>query len=290
MLLSTEVDPEKVVEEANKLIRTLEGFLPSVLTFFVNVIIAILILIVGKFIIKFILKIMNRCLAKSKVEVSVQKFLDSLVKASLYVILIIVMCGQVGVQTSSFIAVLGSAGLTLGLALQGSLSNFAGGVLILILKPFKIGDYIADGVSGKEGTVNRIDLFYTYIDTLDNKKLIIPNGALSNSNIVNYTANQERMLDLSVGISYSSSIEDAKNALKEVIDAEDRILKNKDITIFVRALEDSQVTMGIRAWTKTSDYWPVYFKITEENKKALDRAGVEIPYNQMSVHIVEDKN
>ena len=166
----------EAVESANRFIETMEGYIPKLIAFGINVLIAILIFVVGKFIIKFILKIFNRFMDRAGVEISVKKFLDSLLKAALYVILIVIICGQVGIQTTSFVALLTSVGVTIGLALQGSFSNFAGGVLILLLKPFKVGDYIVDGSSGKEGTVQRIDLFYTIIITVDNKQITIPNG------------------------------------------------------------------------------------------------------------------
>ena len=184
---------------------------------------------------------------------------------------------------------IGSAGLALGLALQGSLSNFAGGVLILVLKPFKVGDYIVDGSSGKEGTVRRIDLFYTYLNTADNKKLIIPNGSLANTHIINSSSNDTRRVDFEIGISYSADIDIAKRVITETAKAEEKILKNEEVFVFIKELAASQVTVGVRVWVRTEDYWTVYFALNEAFKKALDRENIEIPFNQLSVHIEEKK-
>lgn len=290
MLFDASAGAEEVIKEANKLIEAIESFLPKVLQFAINVIVALLILFVGKIIIKCILRFVDRCLKRANVEISVQKFLNSLVKAVLYVVLGVIICGQVGIETTSFIAVLGSAGLTLGLALQGSLSNFAGGVLILILKPFKVGDYIHDGSCGKEGTVRKIDLFYTYLDTTDNKKLIIPNGNLANTHIVNSSANDKRRVDFELGISYDSDIDVAKSVINETINKEELVLKEDEIFIFIKELAASQVTVGVRVWSLNKDYWTVYFNLNEAFKKAFDAAGIEIPFNQLSVHIEDNSS
>lgn len=286
--ISTSIEGEKVIEEANKLVETVEGFIPTIIDFAINVVIAIIIFFVGKLVIKFAIKVLNKFCTKANVEISVQKFLDSLVRVLLYMVLIAIICGQIGIETTSFIAVLGSAGLALGLALQGSLSNFAGGVLILILKPFKVGDYILDGSCGKEGTVRRIDLFYTYLDTVDNKKLIIPNGNLANTHIVNASTNEKRRVDFDLGISYAADIDTAKKVILDTINSEEKFLKDEEIFIFIKELAASQVTVGVRIWAYNSDYWTVYFNLNEKFKKALDKAGIEIPFNQLSVHIEKE--
>lgn len=207
----------------------------------------------------------------------------------MYIILIVIICGQVGIETTSIVAVISSAGLALGLAIQGSLSNLAGGVLILALKPFKVGDYIHDGSCGNEGTVNKIDLFYTYLNTVDNKKLVIPNGSLANTYIVNASANEKRRVDFELGISYTSDIDQAKKVILETIDNEKLVLKQEEIFVFIKELAASQVTVGVRVWALNADYWTVYFNLNEAFKKAFDQAGIEIPFNQLSVHIEESK-
>ena len=289
MLINAASNTEEVIDKANKLIQSIENLIPSVVQFALNMIVAIIIFIVGKIVIKIVLKILNKFFERAKVEISVQKFLNSLTKAVLYVVLVMIICGQIGIETSSLIAVIGSAGLALGLALQGSLSNFAGGVLILVLKPFKVGDYIVDGSSGKEGTVRRIDLFYTYLNTADNKKLIIPNGSLANTHIINSSSNDTRRVDFEIGISYSADIDIAKRVITETAKAEEKILKNEEVFVFIKELAASQVPVGVRVWVRTEDYWTVYFALNEAFKKALDRENIEIPFNQLSVHIEEKK-
>ena len=289
MLINAASNTEEVIYKANKLIQSIENLIPSVVQFALNMLVAIIIFIVGKIVIKIVLKILNKFFQRAKVEISVQKFLNSLTKAVLYVVLVMIICGQIGIETSSLIAVIGSAGLALGLALQGSLSNFAGGVLILVLKPFKVGDYIVDGSSGKEGTVRRIDLFYTYLNTGDNKKLIIPNGSLANTHIINSSSNDTRRVDFEIGISYSADIDIAKRVITETAKAEEKILKNEEVFVFIKELAASQVTVGVRVWVRTEDYWTVYFNLNEAFKKALDRENIEIPFNQLSVHIEEKK-
>jgi small conductance mechanosensitive channel len=197
----------------------------------------------------------------------------------MYFVLIIMICNQIGIQTTSFIALLSTAGLTIGLALQGSFSNFAGGVLILLC------DYIVDGSSGKEGTVQRIDLFYTMLVTVDNKLITIPNGNLSNSHITNASAFDKRRVDLKVGISYDSDVEKAKAIVRSVGENEEKRLLDEELTVFIQELAASEVTIGLRVWVKTEDYWDAYFRMNEQLKKSLDTEGIEIPYNQLDVHI-----
>ena len=275
----------EAVESANRFIETMEGYIPKLIAFGINVLIAILIFVVGKFIIKFILKIFNRFMDRAGVEISVKKFLDSLLKAALNVILIVIICGQVGIQTTSFVALLTSVGVTIGLALQGSFSNFAGGVLILLLKPFKVGDYIVDGSSGKEGTVQRIDLFYTIIITVDNKQITIPNGNLSNTHITNASAFDTRRVDIKIGVSYDSDVEQARKLIQKIGQDEQARLPEKEAEAYILELAASEVTMVLRVWVKTEDYWGAYFRLNEQLKKTLDNAGIEMPYNQLDVHI-----
>ena len=262
---------------------------PSLLGFLVQVIVAIIVLLIGSRIIKFLLKLIKKSLDRSKVEAGVVTFLCSLVKYSLYFVLAMIILAQFGVTTSSVVAVLGSAGLTLGLALQGSLSNFAGGVLILLLKPFVVGDYIIDGATGQEGTVSSITIFYTKLLTIDNRLILIPNGTLSNSSITNVTHMETRRIDLLIGVSYEANLAKTKQVLSDVVQCEEKILPGEPVEIYVSELADSSVQMGVRAWVKTEDYWPIRWKLTEDIKNALDANGISIPYQQMEDTVAMQK-
>lgn len=250
-----------------------------------NILIAIVILIIGNKLIKWVLKLIGNSFKKTKIEPMVAKFLISLIKFALYFLIAIIVISVLGIPTTSLIAALSAAGLTLGLALQGSLSNFAGGVLILFFKPFTIGDYIKEDTHGNEGTVTGIDLFYTKITTIDNKTIVIPNGTLANSSLTNYTAQEKRRIDILIGISYDSDIRKAKSVLADVIDGCDRIIRDEEISIYVDNLGESQITLGVRVWTKTDEYWSVRWELLEKFKCAFDDNGIEIPFNQLSVTI-----
>lgn len=258
-------------------------------TFGKNLLIAILVLVIGIRLISWASKLISKGMNKSKIEPIVGKFLSSLIKFSLYALLIVMIVGILGIPTSSFIAALSAAGLTIGLALQGSLSNFAGGVLILMFKPFVIGDYIYEDTHHNEGTVIGIDLFYTKIVSFDNKTIVIPNGTLANSSLTNYTKQAKRRIDLKVGIAYESNIKAARDALKEVVDNEPRVLAHEPVDIVVDELGDSQITIIIKTWVKTNDYWPVRYALLEAYKEALDAAGIEIPFNQVTVSYKPEK-
>lgn len=277
----------KNIIKSEDVVNFFKGHLPGIQAFLLNIIIAIVILLIGKIIIKNLLKVVKKVLIKSSIEVSVRKFIDSLLKAIMYIILIMIIADRVGIQTTSFLAILGSAGLAIGLALQGSLSNFAGGVLILIIKPFKVGDYIVDGGSGKEGTVQKIDLFYTSLITTDNKLVVVPNGMLSNSEITNATAFEKRRLDLSVGISYGNDMKKAKDIVEEVVRSTNYPLEDKELLVIIKELRDSAVIIEARIWLKTDDYWTAKFELTEKIKNKFDEENIEIPFNQMQVHLVQ---
>lgn len=276
---------KETVEKANQFLDHLENMIPSIINFGINILIAIVIFGFGKILIRFFLKICNKFFEKANMEISVKKFLLSLIKSILFVILAITICGQLGIETTSFIAVIGSAGLALGLAFQGSLSNFAGGVLILLMKPFKVGDYISESGTGREGTVQQIDICYTTLITPDNKKVVIPNGNLSNSSLTNASAFEKRRVDIEVGISYSADISEAKTEMENLAKSHELVLKEEDIFSFVSNLDSSQVTLGLRVWCLTSDYWTVKFDLTEGIKKTFDEKGIEIPFNQLVVHL-----
>ena len=272
-------------KKANAFVEYLKTHIDTFIAFGFRILFAILMIIVGKIIIKLLLKICDRFFDRAGTEISVRKFLNSFIKAVLYIVSILVVCAQVGIETTSFIAVMGSAGLALGLSLQGSLSNFAGGILILLLKPFVVGDYIIDGGSGKEGKVSRIDLFYTHLITPDNKMVVIPNGTLANSNLTNLTTFDKRRVDIMVGISYSSDIKKAKELLEEIADKCQYVLKEEKVEVFVNSLDSSQVTLGIRVWTKTTDYWDALFQLNETIKYTFDENDIEIPFDQLEVHV-----
>lgn len=276
---------DDINKKANAFVEYLKTHIDTFIAFGFRILFAILMIIVGKIIIKFLLKICDRFFDRAGTEISVRKFLNSFIRVVLFIVLILVVCAQVGIETTSFIAVMGSAGLALGLSLQGSLSNFAGGILILLIKPFVVGDYIIDGGSGKEGKVSRIDLFYTHLITPDNKMIVIPNGTLANSNLTNLTTFDKRRVDIMVGISYSSDIKKAKELLEEIADKCQYVLKEEKVEVFVNSLDSSQVTLGIRVWTKTTDYWDALFQLNETIKYTFDENDIEIPFDQLEVHV-----
>ena len=268
---------------ANLIENYVDQAMPGVLDFALDVILALVVFLVGTRIIKWIVKLLTKSMQKANVEQGVVTFVGSVCKYVLYFVLILMILAQFGVTASSVIAVLGSAGLTLGLALQGSLSNFAGGVLILLLKPFVVGDYIIENADKQEGTVTEITIFYTKLLTVDNKAIMIPNGTLSNTSIVNVTAMNKRRLDLRFSVSYDSDIQKVKEILSRVAIGDKDVLKDEDSNVFVSELKDSGIEMGVRCWVKTEAYWPTRWRITENIKLEFDKAGVTIPFPQMEI-------
>ena len=262
---------------------TVKNWLPALSGFAMDLLAAVLILIIGFKVVGAVRRMAERSFARMEMELSLRKFLLSLIQVVLYAVLIFMAAERIGIQSSSIIALLGSAGVTLGLALQGSLSNFAGGVLILLMRPFKVGDYIVSQYG--EGTVAVIGLVYTTLNTTDNKTVVIPNGSLSNSPTTNATAEKFRRLDLTVGISYQADLKKAKDILLDIYTSHPKVLKDHPIQVFVDQLADSAVIIGGRGWTATDDYWQTRWDITEEIKLRLDEAGIEIPFNQMDVHV-----
>ncbi|MBQ5447178.1 MAG: mechanosensitive ion channel family protein [Lachnospiraceae bacterium] len=279
-------DPAKTVEKASKIITEFNKILPTIINFGINLLIALIIFIVGRFFIKFLLKVTRRFLERTRLEVTVLRFLISLERAICYVILVMIMLETVGIKTTSFLALLTTTGLAAGLALQGSLSNFAGGVLILIIKPFKVGDYIE--CVDMEGTVEKIDLFYTSLISYDNRLKVIPNGILSNNTICNWTAFDIRRVDFKFGVSYNTDITKARKAIESAASKCEKLFKDKPIKTFVSSLDESQVTLGLFVWAKCDNYWDVKFEINESVKNKLDEEGIEIPFNQIVVHNVKD--
>ncbi|MBE5883217.1 MAG: mechanosensitive ion channel [Lachnospiraceae bacterium] len=252
-----------------------------------RILFAIVFFLIGVQLIKLIRKIINKSMKKANAEVGVMQFIDSFVKAALYVVLIFMIAASFGVDAASIVALLGSAGVAIGLAVQGSLSNLAGGVLILLLKPFKVGDYIMESTTGKEGIVSEIQIFYTKLLTVDNKVIVLPNGNLANNTITNVTSCKCRRMDLVVGISYASDLKRAKKVLQEVIDKDEKALKDKEKLVFVDELASSSVNLGVRCWFDNDDFWEGKWRITENCKYALDAAGIAIPFQQIDVHVKE---
>lgn len=250
----------------------------------IRIVLAVLILLMGAQLIKLVRKILKRLLRKSRVDESAVRFIDSFAKYALYFLLIIMVASWMGVDAASIIALLGSAGVAIGLAVQGSLSNFAGGVLILILKPFSLGDYIKDG-QGNEGTVSAIDVFYTHLRTPDNKAIVLPNGTLANGCITNYTECKNRRLDIPVSIAYKEDIRSVKKVLEQVLSEETAVQPDLEKLVFVDTLAESAVTLNVRCWVPTELYWEVKWRLTENIKYALDDAGISIPYPQLDVHV-----
>lgn len=253
-----------------------DKWLDLALEYGLNILGAIVIWIIGSWVIKKLLKGTKKVMSKQSYDESLQKFLLNLLGWILKIILIIVVLGTVGVETTSFAAILAAAGLAVGLALQGSLGNFAGGVLIMIFKPIKIGDLIE--AQGEIGVVKEIEIFTTKLTGLSNREIIIPNGALSNGNIINYTTEGTRRVDLTFGVGYDSDIKKTKDVLMRVLTSHPKVLKTPEPTVNVSELADSSVNFAVRPWCNVEDYWDVYFEVTENVKEALDAAGIEIPY------------
>lgn len=268
------------------LIRSwLEGLIPDLLNFALQVVIAIVIYIIGGKIIGAIVKMVRRSMDKAGADEGVKQFVTPVIKYGLYVILIFIIMGLFGIATTSAVAVLGSAGVAIGLALQGSLSNFAGGVLILILKPFRVGEYIVVNGSGIEGTVTEISVFYTKLLTADNKLIVIPNGTLSNSSITNVSHVERRRVDILVGIGYEADIREAKAVLLKLAEEDEARIAEEEPVVFVNNLGDSAVELGVRIWVAAENYWSAKWRLTENIKYALDEHGISIPYQQIDVQI-----
>ncbi|MEJ2638504.1 MAG: mechanosensitive ion channel [Desulfosarcinaceae bacterium] len=248
---------------------------------------AVVIFIVGRWVAKLLRKLIERLMTKSNVDPTLVSFTGNLAYVALLAFVIIAALGQLGIQTTSFIAVLGAAGLAIGLALQGSLSNFAAGFLMIIFRPFRVGDFIEG--AGVAGTVEEIQIFTTQLKTPDNKTIIIPNSSLTADNIVNWSVKGTRRVDLTMGIGYDDDIDKARQIMTDIMAADDRVLKDPAPQIAVAELGDSSVNFTVRPWTAAGDYWGVHFDLTEKFKKAFDEAGINIPYPQRDVHLYEHK-
>ena len=278
---------EGVEEQIRKgAVQEFLGTLPEkALNLGLRILLAALFFLIGVKVIKLIRKIVKKPMERAGAELGVIQFVDSFVKATLYVVLVMGLASSFGLDAASVVAVLGSAGVAIGLAVQGSLSNLAGGVLILILKPFLVGDYIIEG-GGKEGTVTEIQLFYTRLLTPDNRTVILPNGALANGSLVNVTADKYRRCDISVGISYQSDLQTAREALMGMLEADPAVLKDRDMRVVVDVLGESAIQLIVRCWFTNAEYWDGRYRLTEGIKTVLDRAGIQIPYPQLDVHVL----
>ena len=253
----------------------------------ISLLMALAILIVGRQLVKLILRLITVALEKSKVEDTVRIFVTNLLNTLLMILVFIAAINQLGIETTSIIAVLGAAGLAIGLALQGSLSNFAAGILIVIYRPYKVGDYIEAG--NHAGTVKDIQIFSTVLKTPDNKIVVVPNGSIMNGSIVNYSDQDTRRVDLIISCSYEDDIDKVRSVLEDILKKEKRILNDPKPQIAVAELADSSVNFIFRPWVKRTDYLPVYYSLLEEVKKRFDKEGISIPYPQSDVHIHNHK-
>lgn len=282
---TTDVSAEEVQQEVNAFVAYIQDHIPNLIAYGIRILIALVIFVIGRYLIKWIRKRVSRSFERSSADKGVAQFTDSLLKFGLYVLLILAVAANLGIDLSSITVMFASAGVGITLALQETLSNFAGGVLILMMKPFVIGDYIIESSGKNEGTVKEIRTFYTKLSTVDNKTIVIPNGTLANNSLTNVTAKAERQLDLRIGISYESDLKKAKYLLEEMLKNNENILKDEDWNVFVDELGDSAVIFGVRGWVKTDIYWPTRWNLLEEIKLTFDEEGISIPYNQLTVHM-----
>lgn len=260
-----------------------EKYIDMLVNYGERLIFALLILIIGRIIIKLVMRGLKKHSEKKKFDPTARSFIMSVVSALLNILLILTIASTLGIKMTSFIAIIGAAGLAVGLALQGSLSNFAGGVLILIFRPFSVGDFIE--AQGFMGTVHEIKILYTLINTLDNKRVVIPNGNLANGSVTNFSINPTRRVDFTFGISYDDSIDTARDIIKSIIDKDERIFKDPAPTVGVIAHADSSINFTVRVWCKREDYLNVLMGMHEAVKKEFDAAGITIPYPQQDVHL-----
>lgn len=285
ILAADNISPEEVEKEIGIIKQFLEELPQKALNLGVRILLAIVFLFLGFSLIKVIRRIVKKSLKRAGADVGVIQFLDSFIKVGLYIILGFMVAGGFGLDAASVVAVVGSAGVAVGLALQVSLSNFAGGVLILLIKPFKVGDYIKEDSQGNEGTVTGIQMFYTKLLTYDGKTVVLPNGTLANTSLVNVTAANFRRLDVTVGISYDSDIKKAKAVLTRLVDENPLVIQDKDKVVTVDDLADSAVVIAVKCHVKTEDYWTLRGQLLEDIKLRFDEEGIMIPYPQLDVHI-----
>lgn len=275
------------IKEILNLKEYMAGQIPAIVGFGLKVVLAIIVFFVGGKLIRWAVKLMKRSMERARLDEGVVQFACSAGKAVLYTMLIFNIAVSLGVTESSVAALLGTAGVAIGLALQGGLANLAGGVLLLVFKPFVVGDYIIQNQqNGCEGTVARIEMCYTTLLSIDNKKIVVPNGTLSNSTIINVTAKETRKLEIKVGISYESNIQKAKEILEKILlEDPDTQGDRSEMVVFVDQLADSAVIMGLRVWVPTDSYWSVKWRLNQKIKEEFDAQGIVIPYNQMDIYV-----
>jgi len=265
------------VEGIGQFSRHIQDSIPEIIHFSIQVVLALVIFFVGRIIIRWVRRIVKMSLKRSQVDRGVEQFVDSMLKIGLHMLLIFMIATRFGVEPTSVAALIASAGLAIGFALQGSLSNFAGGILILLLKPFVVGDYIIVNAPNNEGTVKEIQIFYTKLSTSDNKTIVIPNGLLANTILTNVTEKNERRLDLTLGISYQADIKQVKSLVEDILKADESILKDRDVRVFVDSLETNSVVIGLRAWVKSEEYMQTRWRILEEIKLMIDIHNLKMP-------------
>ncbi|MDF2184559.1 small-conductance mechanosensitive channel MscS [Grimontia hollisae] len=273
---------ESVEQTATQVISWLESHQELLIQYSVNILTALLILFIGNWLVKKVAGSLKVVLKKRNLDQAVIDFIENLVRYVMFAVVLMAALGRVGVETASIVAVIGAAGLAIGLALQGSLSNFAAGVLIVTFRPFKSGDYVE--VGGVAGLVESIQIFSTVLKTTDNKMVVVPNGTVISSPITNYSRHATRRIDFIIGVSYKSDLQKTKEVLSRIVKADPRVLPEPKPTVGVSALMDSSVNFVVRPWVKTEDYWSTYFDLLQAIKEGLDKEGIEIPFPQMDVH------
>lgn len=290
LLEATPVMPEELVEDIQKgvLQRQLEAMIPKLWAFGWCVLLALVVFFIGSKVIKGIIKVFHKAMDLHNFDPGVETFLESVIRWICYIILFTIILGLFGVTTTSISAAVAGLGVTIGLALQGALSNFAGGVLILLMHPFRVGDYIIEHATGQEGKVEKINIIYTTLKMIDGRMVQIPNGTLSSASLTNCTSMTRRMFNETVGISYDSDIKKAKEIMLEVAEKQDHLITSEPIQTFVSELGDSAVQIGLRFWVETEYFWPTKWAVLEEIKNRFDKAGVEICFNQLDVHIKKE--
>ena len=274
---------EENVDILNNSVKWLSENQDLIISYTMNIVFAIATLIIGMMVARFIAGTLHKVLTKRKLDNTIIDFVSHMVRYVIIAFVIIAALGRIGVETTSFVAIIGAAGLAVGLALQGSLSNFASGVLIIALRPFKAGEYIE--AAGTAGTVESVQIFSTTLTTPDNKFVVVPNSAILGGNIVNYSRKPTRRIDLIVGVSYNADLAKTKAVLEAVLKANDGILKSPEPLVAVAELADSSVNLVVRPWVNGPDYWRVRFELMEAIKNNLDEAGIEIPFPQMDIHM-----
>jgi len=286
--LAQEVQQNLEQLKPNVVLETIKGWIPGLTRLGIHLLAAVVILVIGFRIARMVQRMLSKSFERMDMEISLRKFLLSMVYAAICVLAVFAAADKLGISSASIIAILGSAGLALSLSLQNMLGNFAGGVILLLLKPFKVGDYIICG--SEEGTVTAIGLVYTVLTTVDSKQITLPNGNLANSNLTNVTAQDKRRLEIKIGIGYQSDLKKAKEILYGLFADHPLVMKDEEVVIFVDSLGDSSVVIAARGWVATKDYWNVKWELTEKLKLAYDEAGIEIPYQQMHVDMRIEKS